>query len=314
MKRKNEIIIISGPTATGKTSTSINLAKMFGGEIINFDSLLFYKELNIGTAKPTKEEQQGIPHHLISTHSIASPINAADFMAEAIQIINDCHKREQIVFLVGGSGFYLQAVLNGMYQSETTSQEVLNKSERIYKEDGIGSFIDILKDVDPESYQLYHENDHYRIRRAVEHYWMSGNTFSSSRKKMPDQLQDSPVSLFNWNVLHIHLDIPKEEHFTYIVKRTNTMFNDGLLDEVQNLLKNGATGKEKPLNSIGYKEAIGYLNDDYSDLEQCKERICINTRRLAKSQRTWFKKQEKICYNPITDQNEIIETCRSFLK
>jgi tRNA dimethylallyltransferase len=117
---KNIICVISGPTASGKTSTSISLAKKFGGEIVNFDSLLFYKEITIGTAKPTEEEKDGVPHHFVNCESVNNPINAADFSKLAISKINELHSQKKIVYLVGGSGFYLQAVLKGMYDSQTT--------------------------------------------------------------------------------------------------------------------------------------------------------------------------------------------------
>lgn len=313
MQRKNNIIIISGPTASGKTSTSISLAKELGGEIVNFDSLLFYKEINIGTAKPDKKELLSVPHHMVGNHSIYSPINAADYIKETIPVINECHSRGKTVFLVGGSGFYLQAILNGMYDSITTSDDIINKSEVLYKQNGISPFLDILKDVDSDSLKKYHENDHYRIRRAVEHYWMTGNKFSSSRDNMEQQKKDSPSERYNWNILHIHLDIPKDEHFKYILARTETMFKEGLLKEVKDLITAGAKGDEKPLKSIGYKEVIGFINGEYSTVEECMERISINTRRLAKSQRTWFKKVDKLSFNSITDLSNIKDVCREFL-
>ncbi|MBT4793423.1 MAG: tRNA (adenosine(37)-N6)-dimethylallyltransferase MiaA [Halobacteriovoraceae bacterium] len=310
----NKIIIISGPTASGKTSTSINLAKLFDGEVVNFDSLLFYKEINIGTAKPTREEQGNIPHHLIDTHSIFAPINAAGFIQEAIPVINDCHQREKVVFLVGGSGFYLQAVINGMYESVSSSKEVLERSDILYQNEGIGPFREILKNEDPDSYTKYNENDHYRNRRAVEHFWMTGERFSKSRSEMGKKGQESPSNKYQWDILHLYLDIPKEEHFPIIQARTEQMFSQGILTEVKNLLESGANGSEKPLNSIGYKEVIAYLHGEFSSLAECKERISINTRRLAKSQRTWFNKQDKTCYNSMTDLAAIESTCRSFLK
>lgn len=307
------VIIISGPTATGKTSTSINLAKKFDGEIVNFDSLLFYKELNIGTAKPDSVEQQSIPHHLVGDQSINSPINAADFIEKAIPIINDCHQRGKVVFLVGGSGFYLQAIINGMYKSETTSPDIIEKSNFLYSKEGISPFRDILKTSDPRSFEQYHENDHYRIRRAVEHLWMTGKMFSESREQMKVKLLDSPVKKYNWQVLHIYLDIPKELHFDIIKKRVDQMVQAGLIEETKQLLANGATGAEKPLKSIGYKETLAYIKGEFEGIDEYKDRLAINTRRLAKSQRTWFKKQEKICYNALTDQELIEQECQTFI-
>lgn len=311
--KKNSIIVVSGPTATGKTGFSIEIAQFFNAEIINFDSLVFYKELNIGTAKPTKDEMQNIPHHLVGTESIFSPINAADFTKKAIPIIKDCHNRGKIVVLVGGSGFYLQALLKGMYESTNTSLEILDRSEILYLKEGITPFLSVLKDNDPESFKLYHQNDHYRIRRAVEHFWQTGFKFSDARKEMDNTKKLSPEKLYNWTIFHAYLDIPKEQHFEIIQRRSQQMLRDGLIQEVEALLKDGADGSEKPLNSIGYKETISYLRGEFASEDEYLERLNINTRRLAKSQRTWFKKVEKNCYNSLIDRDKLFEDCKMFL-
>lgn len=311
---KNIVCIISGPTASGKTSTSIELAKQFGGEIINFDSLLFYKELNIGTAKPTLEEMQNIPHHQINTHSAKNPLNAADYIRSTIPLISDLHKKGKIIYLVGGSGFYLQALLYGMYDSTTTPEHILTQSNQLYQEQGITPFLDILKVNDPISYENYHANDHYRIRRAVEHFWANGTAFSESRQSMSQKKLKGPMVSLNWQVFHAYLDIPKEQHWELIQKRTKTMLKDGLIDEVKEMLENGFTGAEKPLLSIGYKETQDFLNGKIHDLKALEERISISTRQLAKAQRTWFKKQEKRTYNPISQKEKIKEDFYNFLK
>ncbi len=309
---ESKIIVFSGPTAVGKTAISISVAKEINAEIVNFDSLLFYKELNIGTAKPSKKEMDDIPHHLIGTHSIKNSINAADFAENAIPIILDIHNRNKPVILVGGSGFYLQALLKGMYDSKTTSPDILEKSQKLYESNGIIPFLEVLEMNDYESFERYHKNDHYRIRRAVEHFWMTGEKFSEAREEMKHKKSESPVEKYNWSVLHNYLDIPKEDHFQIIQKRTNSMIAAGLIDEVESLLRNGASGKEKPMQSIGYKETISYLKGDFASLDDYKERLSINTRRLAKSQRTWFKKQDKVCYNSLKDRDKIIKSCKEF--
>jgi tRNA dimethylallyltransferase len=315
MTVSNKIIcIISGPTASGKTSTSIQLAKRFGGEVVNFDSLLFYKEITIGTAKPTLTERDGIVHHLIDISSVQTPLNAADYAKKAINLINKLHKENKIVYLVGGSGFYLQAVLKGMYDSETSPTEVKEKSDKLYSEEGIAPFRNFLKEYDIDSYNQYHENDHYRNRRAVEHYWANQTKFSEQRKKMKEKEPLSPVSVYGWNTFHIHLDLDKEKHFEIIQKRTSQMLNQGLLVEVQSLLDQGFTGNEKPLKSIGYKESFDYLKGIFKNQEELEERICISTRQLAKSQRTWFKKVNKVVFNPVTDKDKIEQGFNHFLK
>ncbi len=310
---KNTVCIISGPTASGKTSTSIALAKEFGGEIVNFDSLLFYKEITIGTAKPSTEEQDGVTHHMINNHSVKGPLNAAQYIKEALPIVEKLFSENKIVYLVGGSGFYLQALLYGMFESKTTGQDILDQSEKLYTEEGISPFIEILKENDQASFEQYHENDHYRVRRAVEHFWSTGEKLSDSRKNMEARRQQGPMLKNKWNVFNVYLDLSKEQHWEIIQKRTNQMIEDGLVQEVAHLLKRGYSGEEKPLKSIGYKETVDFLRDNFENKEDYIDRINISTRQLAKSQRTWFKKIHKKSYHPIDDKKQIEDDFRNFL-
>lgn len=311
-----KVIVISGPTASGKTSVSIELAKMFGGEIVNFDSLLFYKELNIGTAKPTLTEMGSIPHHMVNIKSISTPINAADFAQMAFPIVENLISQNKNVFLVGGSGFYLQALLKGMYDSPTTPPEILERSEQLYKDQGIDPFRKILLENDLKSYERYHLNDHYRIRRAVEHFWNTGSPLSSARESkdsLNSQLMKSTIH--NWDLHHIYLDIPKKEHLAIIEERSKKMIEQGLIEEVKDLLTCGFTGLEKPLQSIGYKEAINYLSGKYESIHECVEQMIISTRQLAKSQRTWFNRDAfKFNFNPLEERHQIFLQVENFLK
>lgn len=311
-----KVIVISGPTASGKTTLSIELATRFGGEIVNFDSLLFYKELNIGTAKPTLSEMGSIPHHMVNIKSISDPINAADFSKMAFPIVESIISQKKNVFLVGGSGFYLQALLKGMYDSPTTSPEILARSEKLYKEQGITPFRQFLLENDTQSYERYHLNDHYRIRRAVEHYWNTGSPLSSARESK-ESLNSKLIksTIHNWELLHIYLDIPKKEHLAIIEERSNKMIEVGLIKEVKDLLFSGFSGFEKPLQSIGYKEALKYISGQYQSLEECKENIIISTRQLAKSQRTWFNRDLlKSKFHPLEEREKIFLQVENFLK
>jgi len=290
-----KVIIVSGPTATGKTSLAVQLAKKVKGEIVNFDSLLFYRELNIGTAKPTPEEQDNIPHHLVGIRSIRDPMNAADFAREAFPVVESILQRNHPVFLVGGSGFYLQALVEGMWHSPTTPPEVMERSDALYSLYGIAPFLEELRKCDPASLARLHANDHYRVRRAVEHFWAQGVPFSDAKDAFKSTAPD-------WDLLHIHLDIPRDEHQAIIRDRTMKMLSDGLIQEVEGLLKQGFSGEEKPMLSIGYKEVLDWLNGVYgADAALLIERIVINTRRLAKSQRTWFKRKVRDSYDPRSD-------------
>ena len=307
MKDKT-IIIVTGATATGKTGVAIQLYKSLKqkgiiSRIINFDSLLFYKELNIGTAKPTSEELLEAPHELISICSAKDHLNAARYSEIALPLINKCHGSKEVVILVGGSGFYLRALIKGMYNSPATPKTVKDEVEKIFDEDGILGLITVLKERDPATLDTLHPNDEYRIMRAVEHIMTTGGKFSSEREKMDKK---GPYNLARgrdplWNILHFNLDIQKDEHYRIIESRTKQMFEAGLVDEVTELLKSGFTGKEKPLQSIGYKETIALINGDFKSVAECMERISISTRQLAKAQRTWFKRsEERICLDSLS--------------
>ncbi len=311
-----KVVIISGPTATGKTDLSLQLASDFGGEIVNFDSLLLYKEITIGTAKPTIEERGKIPHHMIDISSISRPLNAADYAKLALPIIDQLLKEKKIVYLVGGSGFYLQAILRGMYDSPTTPKDILEKSDTLYRQEGITPFREILKKEDFLSFTRYHENDHYRIRRAVEHFWTTGTPLSLTRaKKDLENDQSNQMSIHGWDIHHVHLDVPKEEHFEIIKHRTKKMLTNGLIQEVESLLQSGFTGLEKPLQSIGYKEVLDLHFGLIKNLEDCQERIVISTRQLAKSQRTWFNRiSGKVTYHPLLDTAKIAEDVSHFIQ
>lgn len=310
-----KVIVISGPTATGKTDISIELARKFGGEIVNFDSLVLYNEITIGTAKPTKEEQGEIPHHMVGVASISKPLNAADYSKLALPIVNKLLADKKIVYLVGGSGFYLQALLKGMYDSPTTPKEISLRSDELYESQGIEPFLEILKVSDPASFGRYHANDHYRVRRAVEHFWNTGHPLSEARTQKDQENEvNEKNNVHGWDLLHIHLDIPRDEHFEIIKKRTERMLNSGLIEEVDSLLAQGFTGDEKPLQSIGYKEVLDFKSGAISQLEDLKERINISTRQLAKSQRTWFNRiSDKQSFHPLTDKISIFSKIHLFV-
>jgi tRNA dimethylallyltransferase len=312
--KTNKLIIISGPTASGKTSTSIEVAKITKGEVVNFDSLVFYKEISIGTAKPTEQEMEGIPHHFVSNQSISDPLNAATYSEMAIPKILEIQNRGLIPILVGGSGFYLQAVIKGMYDSPTPDPQILERSDSLYNVQGIAPFLEELKNVDQVSLEKLHENDHYRIRRALEHFWSTGKPFSQAKENMQDRLKKSPSIIHDWDIFHAYLDIPRDQHQKIIINRVDEMLDLGLVEEVNKLLSLGFDGSEKPLKSIGYKETIDYIQGKFENIDAYKERIAISTRQLAKAQRTWFSKEEKTQYNILENKNDLIKDIKKFIR
>lgn len=317
----NKLVIISGPTSSGKTSTSISLAtelKKLGisSAIVNFDSLLFYKELTIGTAKPTSEELEQVEHHLVNISSAKEPLNASDYIKLAEEKIIELFKQDKVVFLVGGSGFYLRALIKGMYESRTPNEQLQKDLDQLYKEQGIAPFLSYLKEHDPQSLINLHENDHYRLIRAVEHHKMTGEPISKEKERFDQQnpYDFSENTHPDWDIFHLYLDLPKNEHWEIIQKRTQKMFDDGLINEVKSLLDQDFTGFEKPLQSIGYKETVGFLRGEYSTISDCQERLNISTRQLAKSQRTFFKKvTPKEQYHPLQDKQKIHQDLLKFI-
>jgi len=297
MLPNKNIINLIGPTATGKSQLACEIAKKYHLPILNVDSLLLYNELTIGVAKPSIEQRSEVPHYLIDVTSIAHPFTAADYVEMALPLIESLWDQHQTIMLVGGSGFYLKALLEGMFESKTTPPDILQKSQSIFEKEGIDYFINILQNHDIKSFQSLHVNDHYRIRRAVEHFWTTGIPFSKEKELMP--LREPQWKKLGWNLTNLYLDFPKFEHGKIIEQRTKGMLENGLIDEVKNLLRT-FSGKEKPLQSIGYKECQEFLNTNSTipDIKTLQERIIISTRQLAKSQRTWFAKIEKIHLPP----------------
>jgi len=320
--KKNKIIIISGPTASGKTSTSMLLSHALKQEgldsaIVNFDSLLFYKELSIGTAKPSKEELETFEHHLVDIVSASSPLNASDFLSRADSTLSKLVSENKIPIFVGGSAFYIRAFVKGMYDSNPISEDLRDKIDKEYKERGIHFIREILEKRDPASFNQLHENDHYRNIRAYEHLMATGEPISQQKQKSDENNPyDFTINrLKDFDIIHIYLDLPKEEHWKIILKRTEEMVANGLVTEVKNLLASGFDGSEKPLGSIGYKETIQFINGEFDSEQDYIERIAISTRQLAKSQRTFFKKvTPKATFHPIDDKNKIVNHTLSAIK
>lgn len=318
-EKRNKILIISGATATGKTGLSIDISKQFPDNnfsVVNFDSLLFYKELNIGTAKPTQEEMNSVEHHLVNVDSIKNEINANDFVKLAEDKINELFSQGKIPILVGGSTFYLRSLIKGMYESASPSEELRKEVEDKLQSEGIQFFLNYLKEHDPQSLVDIHENDHYRLTRAYEHHRMTGTKISDQKQSYDnnDPYDFSKNNRQDWDILHISLELPKDFHWNLMEKRAREMVNTGLIEEVEDLLDNGYSGEEKPMLSIGYKETLSYLRGEFANKDDLIERIYINTRRLAKSQKTFLKKvKPKEVFHTLEEKAKIFDLVSRFL-
>lgn len=275
-----KLIIIGGATASGKTSLAIDLAKRINGEIISCDSIQIYKGMDIGTSKVTEKEMCGVTHHMLDVISPNEEYSVVDYQNATIPIIDNLLKNNIQPILVGGTGYYINSIINKMsYGFNDKSNEIREELERYVNEYGREALHERLKDVDKESYEKLHQNDVKRVIRALEIYYKTGKTKSS---------QNDDEKRYEYNAFMI--DIPREHLYNNINDRVEEMFNLGLVKEVECLYSTNLSKTAK--SGIGYKEVIDYLEGNIT-IEQCKELIKLNTRHYAKRQITWFKNQLK---------------------
>ncbi len=301
---KIDIVVIVGPTASGKTNLSVQLAKIFNSEIISADSMQIYKKMSIGTAKPTIDEMQGIPHHLIDFVDINKNFSVADYVKLAKEKIFEINEKGKLPIIVGGTGLYVNSLIDNINFTEQNSDPVLrDKLKKRVETQGIQSLIEELKTFDIESAQKLHPNNVSRIIRAIEIYKTTGIT-------MTEQIKNSKKFDSPFNPIMIGLNY-KDRNVLYdrINKRVDSMIKNGLVNETQEILSDNCS--KTAMNAICYKELIPYINGECS-LEQAVEVLKRQTRRYAKRQLTWFKKDNRINWIYIDDYvdfKEILDFC-----
>ena len=290
------LITIVGPTAIGKTSLAIKLAKHYKTEIISADSRQFYKELNIGTAKPSREELSSVKHHLINNISVTENYDISQFQSDATEKINNLFKINDFVIMVGGSGLYIDSVLYGIDDIPKIDPSVREKLNKEYKVNGLKNLKTKLKKLDPITYKKIDLNNNRRIIRALE-------VSISSNKPYSSFLNTSKIqSKYNEIIIGLDCDRPKLHYL--INSRVDIMIKKGLIDEVNELVK---YKKLNALNTIGYKEIFEYLENKIN-FDKAIEKIKTNSRRYAKRQLTWFKSNKKIHWYDIDyDVKKIIK-------
>lgn len=276
---KPTLVVITGPTAVGKTNLCVELAQHFNTEIINADSRQFYKELSIGTAKPTKEEMKNVPHHLVNSHSINQTYNATNFEQDVLALLNNLFKTHSIVILTGGSGLYIDAVCNGFDENIPEGNEQLRTElEQLYNKYGIEILREKLKQLDPDFYQEIDLKNINRLYRAIEVCLLSNSSYKQLRQGIK---QNRP-----FNIIKIALNRDKEELYNRINQRVDLMIQNGLIDEVKQVLPYRT---HNALKTVGYTELFDYLDEKLS-LPEAIDKIKVNTRRYAKKQLAWFNK------------------------
>lgn len=308
MERK-PLIILTGPTAVGKTDTSIALAKQINGEIISADSIQVYKYMNIGSAKITEEEKQGIPHFLIDELYPDEEFNVVVFQRLAHQYMKEIYKRGHIPIITGGTGFYIQAVLYGIEFEETQTDHVYRQRlEAIREEKGAEYLHGMLKEVDWESAQEIHANNSKRVIRALEFFHQTGMKISEHNKLQ--RQKQSPYDFFYF-VLHC----TREELYKRINQRVDSMIQAGLKEEVEELLRQGYHKDLVSMQGLGYKEMCSYLDGEIS-LDDAIYVIKRDTRHFAKRQLTWFKREKEVIWidRQQKETEQIVEEILSYLK
>ena len=274
------LVVITGPTAVGKTALTMELAQHYGVPIINADSRQIYRELKIGTAAPTAEQQQLVKHYFVGTKSIDDYYNASMYEQEVLELLDA--ERSTFHVLSGGSMMYVDAVCNGIDDIPTVRDDIREEMKRRYAEEGLETLCEDLRRLDPEHYAIVDRQNHRRVIHALEICYQTGRTYTSFRTQQKKQRP--------FNIVKIGLNREREELYNRINQRVDQMMADGLLDEVKSLIDKRHTNA---LNTVGYKELFDYLDGRWS-LDEAVERIKGNTRRYARKQLTWYKRDESM--------------------
>ncbi len=292
---KDTIIAIVGPTASGKTRLSVEIAARLGAEIISFDSMQIYRGMDIGTAKPTIEERRGIPHHMIDIADPWEDFSVSRFVEQADKILQDLLSQGKPVVLVGGTGLYIDSLIKGLEFAPLPQSGIREELTTIAQEQGIEVLMERLRAVDPESAERIHPSNQKRVIRALEIYLESGKTMTQHNL----ETQEKPDK---YDPLWIGLDyVNRKALYSRIDRRVDLMIEQGLLQELERLLAQGIPEQATAMQAIGYKELIGYIHGDCS-LEQATALLKQSSRRYAKRQRTWFRRNPKINWLLLEDE------------
>lgn len=305
MKKKDNLVILLGPTAIGKTSTSIELAKSLNGEIISSDSMQIYKYMNIGSAKILDKEKKGIPHYIVDLVDIDEEFSVSDYKRKAEDYIDDINKRNKIPIVTGGTGLYINSLVYDLNFTEVAANDRFRgEMEDFAKKNGNKALHKKLQTIDIESADRIHPNDIKRVIRALEIYNETGNTMTHYNQNFR-----TPVD--RYNLAMIGLNMNRETLYERINNRVDDMIDKGLIEEVKSIINMGYDPNLVALQGIGYKEIIMYLEDKTS-LEESINLIKQKSRNYAKRQLTWFRRDNRIKwfnrdeFNSDTELNKVI--------
>ncbi|MDR0356591.1 MAG: tRNA (adenosine(37)-N6)-dimethylallyltransferase MiaA [Deltaproteobacteria bacterium] len=301
---KPKLVIIAGPTGSGKSELSLVVAEALGGEIVNADSLAFYRHLNIGTAKPDLADRRRAPHHLIDVAEPDEDFSAADFMRLARPLVGDLWRKGAVPLAVGGTGLYLRSLVGGLFEGPAKNQAFRDELADLARNGHC--LYEILQKKDPLAAAKIKPGDPARIIRALEVLELAGESIVALQER--HKLADEP-----FDALTIVLDLPMAEIEERLRRRTKLMFEKGLLDEVEGLLARGFGPELKPMRSIGYRQCVEHLAGEKT-LDETIEEVYLRSRQLAKRQRTWFRGQTKEALWLAPEPSQILETIRRFVQ
>ncbi len=300
-----KLIIISGPTCSGKSALAVELASIVGGEIINADSMQVYRGMDIGTAKLTISERKGIPHHLIDIINPDQEFNAALFLVHALPIIKDLHSKKIPIIVVGGTGLYVRTLLGGLFNCPPSDVELRQNLWKECEKQGPSFLYEKLSRLDKNAADRIHPMDKVRIIRALEVIHLTGHKFSELTRK-------HGFSNKRFSQLNLCLHVNRHILYRRINRRAISMIDSGFINEVEVLLKMGYDSNLKPMQAIGYRHIVGYLNNKWSFNETIRL-IQRDTRRYAKRQLTWLRAEPDIILVNPDDTTEIINKVMTFI-
>lgn len=286
---KKPLIVLTGPTAAGKTNLSISLAKAVNGEIISADSMQVYRRMDIGSAKIRPEEMQGVPHYLIDVLEPWEEFHIVKFQQMAKAAMEKIYEKGKIPILVGGTGFYIQAVTRDIdFTSASQEDDYRKELEKLADEKGCEFLHEMLREKDPKSADAIHAHNVKRVIRALEFYHQNGTPISEHNQEQREH--ESP-----YNLAYFVLNVPRETLYRRIEVRVDEMMEEGLVEEVENLKKEGCSRGMVSMQGLGYKEILAYLEGEYS-LEEAVRVLKRDTRHFAKRQLTWFRRERDVIW------------------
>ncbi|MDA3897536.1 MAG: tRNA (adenosine(37)-N6)-dimethylallyltransferase MiaA [Desulfobacteraceae bacterium] len=304
--RKPKVIVICGPTGIGKTKLSLSLAKAFNGCIVGADSMQIYRYMDIGTAKPDSEELSVAPHYLIDVADPDEDFDAAKFARQGRAAVSEISARGCVPLIVGGTGFYVKAILHGLFPASPVDPEIRRKIQEDLQVHDRDWLYDRLRSCDPEAASRIHPNDTYRVTRALEIFEITGYPLSEYQKQ--HGFMDNP-----FETLKVCLHMNRKALYERINRRVDLMIDAGLLEEVKSLLERGYSGDLKSMQSIGYRHMVDYINKKFT-WDETVYTLKRDTRRFAKRQLTWFRKDAQMIRKSPDDAEEITEMVRKFIE